>query len=269
MTLYKGSQQIRDTGSYGVYKGSTPIGAIYKGSQKVYQFHRELTFNPSSGLQTYKVPSWVSKIHVDCVASSGYNSTDSNGKGGRVQCDLPVTGGQTLYIMVGGQPSSNAVQYNASDIRTNNAGVTNTTSLQSRLLVAGGGGTRSNWGGSRGVGGNGGGLTGSAGATGDGAGGGQGGTQSAGGAGGYTSAWGQSGSAGTLGLGGRGADGQGGAGGAGYYGGGGGGDYSYYGYTGSGGGGGGSSYTNNQCTNVSHTQGYRNGAGYITITEID
>jgi hypothetical protein len=44
MTLYKGSQKIKDTNSYGVYKGSTPIGAIYKGSQKVYIFKRTLSW---------------------------------------------------------------------------------------------------------------------------------------------------------------------------------------------------------------------------------
>jgi hypothetical protein len=263
--IYKGSQKIKDTGSFGVYKGSTPIGAIYKGSDKVYIFKKETTWQAGTTLQAYQVSKYCNKIRVDCVGSAGFNA-NTPGKGGRVQCDMDVIGGQILYITVGARPSSrSAASYNAADIRTNNAGITNITSLQSRLIVAGGGGSYGNQSGS---GGNGGGLTGQSGQGGDGKSGG-GGTQSAGGRGGPSGTWGDSGGAGSLGLGGNGSTGSSGAGGAGYYGGGGGGN-SAYADTWGGNGGGGSSYTNsNLCSNVIHTQGYRDGAGYITITEIE
>ena len=264
MVLYKGSQKIEDIESYGVYKGSTPIVAIYKGSQKLYIFKRTLSWQAGTSLAQYVVPSWVSKINVDCVGSAGFD-TNTPGKGGRVQCDLTVIPGQILYITVGARPSSrNIASYNASDIRTNNTGVTNTTSLNSRLVVAGGGGSYGNQSGS---GGNGGNTVGQDGQGGDGKSGG-GGTQSSGGRGGSSGTWGDSGSAGSLGLGGNGSNSASGAGGAGYYGGGGGG-HSAYAATWGGNGGGGSSYTNPLvCSNVTHTQGYQNGAGYITITEI-
>jgi hypothetical protein len=194
-----------------------------------------------------------------------------------VQCVLPVTVGQTLYFYVGATNSDfNVPEYNASDIRTDNTGVTDSTSLSSRLVVAGGGGSSGTSG--RRTGGQGGGLTGgnaddsTSGATG------KGGTQTAGGAAGSgtsSSSWiSLINAPGEFGLGGVGIyrtskgeiiDKYGGAGGAGWYGGGGGGrstsssSTTYYG------GGGGSSYTDPRCWEVIHTQGYNNGTGYITI----
>lgn len=260
--IYKGNAKIRESGSYGIYHGSNPIGAVYHGSDKVYIFKKETTWQAGTTLQAYQVSKYCNKIHVDCVGSAGYNA-NTPGKGGRVQCDMDVTGGQILYITVGARPSSrNTASYNAADIRTNNAGVTNTTSLQSRLIVAGGGGSYGNQSGS---GGNGGGLTGQNGQGADGKSG-YGGTQSAGGSGGAAGTAGNRGQNGSLGLGGNGASGS-GSGGAGYYGGGGGGNSQYF-ETNGGNGGGGSSYTSSACSNIVHTQGYRNGAGYITITEI-
>lgn len=274
MTLYKGNAKIRDIGSYGVYHGSDPIGAIYHGNDKVYIFNKSTTWQAGTTLQAYQVSPWCNKIHVDCVASKGATFSATGGNGGRVQCDMTVTPGQTLYISVGAIPTSNtSATYNASDIRTNNAGLTNMTSLQSRLIVAGGGGNGSN--GTNGVssngkGGAGGGTTGGAGSKAQNANGGGGGTQSAGGAGGiHGDFYGVDGQNGTLGLGGVGGESShgGGTGGAGYYGGGGAAAGWYADYWG-GGGGGGSSYTSSDCSNVTHTQGYQNGAGYITITEI-
>ena len=267
MTLYKGSQKIQDTGSYGVFKGSQPIGAIYKGNEKVYLFKRVFTWDAGTTLAEYKVPNYVSKIQVDCVASKGQTTGANGGKGGRVQCELNVTGGQTLYITVGDIPAGSAI-YNASDIRTNNSGVNNNTSLQSRLIVAGGGGSGGIAQFSNGAGGAGGGLTGEKGYAGGGGqgGGGGGGTQSDGGAGGTSQSYygGGPGEKGKFGLGGSYRS----LGGAGWYGGGGGGSGSY-GTDWCGGGGGGSSYTHpDLCSEVTHTQGYQDGAGYITITEI-
>lgn len=268
MTLYAGSDKIRDTDSYGVYKGSQPIRAIYKGSQKLYWQQLTTTFNASGSFQVYTVPANVTKLMIDCVASKGLNfGSYSGGSGGRVQCILNVTPNQTLYIYVGATGTSTmSAVYNASDIRTNNSGVTDNTSLNSRLIVAGGGGNAAK----SANGGAGGSLIGGNGGSGNGTGTATGGTQTAGGQHASASAFASNGSDGTFGLGGNGGNGnaKGGAGGAGWYGGGGG-SYHSYGSDAAGGGGGGSSYTNSTyCSNVTHTQGYRNGAGYITITEI-
>lgn len=238
---------------------------------KTYSYFKTVTntFNTSSSFQTYTVPTGVTKLRVDCAGSKGANyETATGGKGGRVQCVLPVTAGQTLYIYVGATNADPKIsEYNASDIRTDNTGVTNTTSLNSRLVVAAGGGSAS---GSLYNGGNGGGLTGSNGSGINGNAYGHGGTQSAGGARGDTTFDGYNGA---LGLGGNGYAGTssipaGGCGGAGLYGGGGGGTYRLSTNTSpsAGSGGGGSSYATSTCYNVIHTAGYQNGQGYVTIT---
>lgn len=274
-----------------LYHGSTHIGYIskngqivkkvYKGSELVYQLGFDpVTFNVSSSFQTFTVPLGVSKIHVDCVASKGFTASlggtiGNGGKGGRVQCDLAVNGGDTFYIIVGDVPSSSSPSYNASDIRFGG------NTLNNRIIVAGGGGSgvvkQDPYGVTRqgASGGAGGGLVGGAGGSAGADRTGQGGTQSAGGLGASSSyayhpfTAGQ----GELGLGGTGSAGAGGiagAGGAGYYGGGGAGCNGIFisaGYSSNGAGaGGGSSYTNANCSNVVHTQGYNDGAGYVTIS---
>ena len=260
-------------------------------------FFEPITFNPSTSFQTWKVPAGITKIHVDCVACRGYTASPfTGGKGGRVQCDLKVTPGQTLYLICysvnyyGTQgsmwnPAYRNPAYNASDIRTNNAGITDITSLQSRLVVAGAGGNccSGNSDGNTGQGGAGGGLTGgtSSGTRGVC----YGGTQSSGGTwtahshstgvvrlGGYDGSFGIGGQGGGSSYGGEGGAGwtgniAAGAGGAGWYGGAGGQASEYYGRVWGTCGGGGSSYTNpNLCFNVIHTQGYNNGSGYIIIS---
>ena len=269
---YKGSTQTPL-----IYSGNNMVRKVYKGSTLVYQVgFAPITYNVSGSIQEFTVPLGVKKIHADCVASRGCDSSSNGGKGGRVQCDISVTGGQILYIVVGGIPSDSRIaSYNASDIRTNNSGITNSTSLNSRLVVAGGGGSGSSGSGNT-AGAVGGGLTGGNASDTGCSGGGKGGTQSAGGAGGANIPWTSqsvtAGGAGSKGLGGNGGSnsGVGGAGGAGYYGGGGGagGQTKKAGIYGAGGGGG-SSYTNANCSNVVHTQGYRNGAGYITISFVE
>ena len=232
--------------------------------ETVRKYYKRTTFNSSDTFQTYTVPAGITTLKIDCVASRGHIGSKTAGKGGRVQCDMAVTPNQTFYIMVGAIPSAaNKAEYNAADIRTDNTGVTDTTSLNSRLIVAGGGGSGSTAN-TPGGGGGGGKITGGAGIAVTYGGGGGGGTQSAGGARGssgmYYTAYGK---AGGFGLGGVGAYGA--TGGAGWYGGGGG-SGGAYGSSVCGGGGGGSSYTNSAiCKNTIHTQGYRDGTGYITI----
>lgn len=246
------------------------IDFVYNGSTLIKHNFKPITFHTYPEPQAWTVPLGVSKIHVDCVASKGCDQNSNlGGKGGRVQCDLTVTPGETLYFTVGYIPSiCYTAEYNASDIRRGG------TEYANRVVVAGGGGSASN----HKAGGNGGGLTGADGedynatnVTGGG-----GGTQTAGGAGGVgnrINAHGHDhqGEAGTLGMGGNAGtdnyEGPRGAGGAGYYGGGSGAASWSDSYKGTAGGGGGSSYTNSSvCSNVTHTQGYRKGAGYITIS---
>jgi len=244
-----------------------------------------LTLLNTSSDTSFTVPENVTNLHIDCVGSRGYTATNGTytgrgGYGGRVQCDLPVEVGDTLNITVGAIPITNAVSYNASDVRMGGTGFAN------RVIIAGGGGggaisTRLQPGGVAGgagggtTGGQGYGKSGGHGDTYSGIGG-MGGTQSAGGKGAYFSMYLKSltSSSGTSIYGGAPAlstsGGDAGAGGAGYYGGGGGvsGDYSS-GSSASGssfaGAGGGSSYTSTNCSNVVHTQGYRNGKGYVKI----
>lgn len=239
-------------------------------------FFNPITFNVSSALQTWIVPLGIKKIHIDCVASRGASPNAVGGNGGRIVCDLTVVPKQTLYIMVGNIPSSGtSASYNASDIRIGG------TEYANRVVIAGGGGSGGGGGGRSGAypGGAGGGLIGANGGNtggfGDQAA--KGGSQSAGGAGGtYGNYGGANGTAGTLALGGNGAAGGSygeisGAGGAGYYGGGSGSRPSRAHWKdGAGNGGaGGSSYAHpNLCSNVTHTQGFRNGAGYITISMV-
>lgn len=235
---------------------------LVKKVNKVYW--KYLTFNASNNLQEFTVPSNVTKLQVDCVASKGMDGNYANGgNGGRVQCVLSVTPLQTLYVMVGIIPTAmHNSTYNASDIRTDNTGITNATSLNSRLVVAGGGGSSRN--GGYAAGGAGGGLTGANGSGRNSGGGGKGGTQTAGGGGGGGGYAAEGGAKGSFGLGGQ---VRGGDGGAGWYGGGSGGNGSWSDQ--GGGGGGGSSYTQpDLCTGVTHTQGYQNGAGYIRIDYI-
>lgn len=206
-------------------------------------YFKTRTFEASDTLQTFTVPSTCTYIDIDCTGAGSGN------KGGRVQCRLKVTPNQTLYLAV----ATTSNPYNATDIRTDGTGLTDETSLQSRLVVAGGGG----WNGYSG-GGAGGGLVG-------GNGGGTGGTQTAGGTG-HKGGWGY-GEDGQFGLGGTSS--RGGTGGAGWYGGGGGGcdtGQFFYQYLTTGGGGG-SSYTHpTLCSAVRHTQGYQSGNGYMTLT---
>lgn len=229
--------------------------AVRELTSRTYYKRLEQTFSPSADIQEFSVPATATSITVDCVASKGadYPSGSNGANGGRVQCKMSVTGGSTLYVVVGGVPAgTQTASYNASDIRTDNTGITDNTSLNSRLIVAGGGGSGGSY--ATYTPGAGGGLIGANGS--DSTYCGNGGTQTNGGSGGNN---------GAFGLGGSGTYAIVGAGGAGWYGGGSGKTKSIH-ATVSGGGGGGSSYTDSAvCSNVRNTQGYNNGSGYLTI----
>lgn len=232
--------------------------------QTVREYYKEIFFEASSDFQEWTVPEGVTSIHATVVGAKGKNGKSVGGAGGKVECDLEVTPGDTLYVYAGLMNTTGIATYTASDIRTDNTGITDTTSLNSRIIVAGAGGNGSD--GDRNYfyqGGAGGGLTGGAGVAARNAAGGGGGTQSSGGSS-YTSS-GTTGSYGTFGLGGNGSAAS--AGGAGWYGGGGGSTNGHDAQYWHSGGGGGSSYTDpNLCSNVVHTQGANaDGDGYIKI----
>lgn len=237
------------------------------------------TFSYVQTAVNWKVPSGVTQIDVAVEGAQG----GGYGLGGCVMATVPVTSGESLRIVVGGQGTANGQGgFNgggngggsccnganggggggASDVREGGAGLAN------RIVVAGGGGGSSGdgwWGGT------GGGPTG-----GDGfqstdypRGYGHGGTQSAGGAAA------KGGTAGSLGNGGTGGSNAGsarfggGGGGGGYYGGGGG-RYSHHdGPTnlddGDSGGGGGSGFSESKASGVVNVNGERYGNGLVTI----
>lgn len=224
----------------------------------------------------WEVPLGVWTIHVEAMGASGGDGWNIDnpagpkgfgGNGGLVVADLPVTPGELLTIVVGGAGANatttgGAGGFNgggngadspygysggggggATDIRRGGTG------LEHRILVAGGGGSGSGWCTSgAGNGGAGGDLTGASGQLCTGAVG-TGGTQTTGGV-----ANGAFGVGGATGLS---MSQAGSAGGGGWYGG---------GASDGSGGGGGSSYTDGTATNVSHTQGYQDGDGRLTIT---
>jgi hypothetical protein len=223
----------------------------------------EVTFNSTGAEQSWVVPDDVGSIHVVLIGGNGGDVT-SSGFAHVVTGDLAVTDGATLYVEVAGKGANSiglpgaAGGFNgggrggtgslnagaggggASDIRT--VARAETGSLESRLMVAaGGGGAGGAHGAFGGAGGNAGasGTGGSEGPGPSGSGGGFGST-AGGGIPGFGSSGAQDGASGALGVGGTGGDSTvqngngGGGGGGGYYGGGGGG-----GGAGAGGGGGG------------------------------
>ncbi len=261
------------------------------------------TFYYTGHAERFVVPSGVTTIEVDAIGAAGggirypkYCYGPCFGRGGRIEAEIPVRPGETLYVRVGGKglraPSGDAGGFNgggtggnggywggnggggASDVREGG------DKLKDRILVAGGGGAE-------GTGhlsfqccngGDGGGTVGGDGGFGSmKGGGGSGGSQTEGGGGGkgnvgYGSHSGQPGANGvngTLGSGGPGgaggqggsfgAGGGGGGGGGGYYGGGGGGGgVGSYGFAQSGGGGGGgSSYIEPKATHAKTWQGWK------------
>ncbi|WP_296686944.1 glycine rich domain-containing protein [Flavobacterium sp.] len=205
--------------------------------------------------QTWEVPANITSILVEAYGAQGGNRDVAGGLGGKVQAIVKVTPGETLYLMVGGQPSGTTAVYgNGGNAGTNASSSTKqgaagggmtalfrtSVSMSNVLVVAGGGGGAA----TGRVGGNAGGLVGNVSVS-DTTRGGKGGTQSAGGAAG--SALDTQITSPTSGLSGAGGTGgtinsvtwnSGAGGGAGFFGGGGGaGGGNYYGA-----GGGGSSY---------------------------
>ena len=228
------------------------------------------TFTYTGAMESFIVPPGVTSITVDAYgAQGGANWVNNTNYGGYVQADIPVTPGSTLYIFVGEQPNGITGGWNgggngegggqggggASDIRVGG------TTLNDRVIVAGGAGGAGYWSSMHVIGGAGGGLIGENGSRVDyvTSPGGEGGTQVSSGNGTCISLNNPA-VAGGFGFGGApsacGCEGYGGGGG-------------WWGGAGSGncrGGGGGSSYTDPTATNITHQQGVRTGHGEITLS---
>ena len=71
-------------------------------------------FDYTGNVQAYAVPKGVRYLSVDCVGAGGSTTTSKSvpGKGGRVQCVLKVSPGQTLYLLVG-QAGQSGAAHNA------------------------------------------------------------------------------------------------------------------------------------------------------------
>lgn len=223
---------------------------------------RQLFASNTPGYTTIKtIPANVAAVKIDLYGANGIASSVGNpgGKGGVVTAIVDTSTIKDLVIVQGSIAASNTeAAYNATDIRlVYNGSVTETASLQSRILVAGGGGSASlgtsnnkGWGDEGAAGG---------GTTGAGRPGRQnGGSFSRASTGGTQTAGGTGFKAGAFGLGGAGGSDYGGtfgAGGAGWYGGGSGSSA----YEVKVGGAGGSSYADpNYCSEVEHIQGGNN-----------
>ena len=245
-------------------------------------YSTNISFEYTGSLQTWVVPTGVTQLYVDVRAAQGGGT--NGGLGGKVQATIPVTEGATLYLVVGGKPSSDVPVYGGGGaggtpgVSSGNgsagggfSGIFSSSVLSqgNSIVVAGAGGGQTLYQ-AGGIGGQPNGATG-------GQGnyqstyqeGGRGGTQSAGGAAGVsidpatTPA-----SAGSALSGGRGGSVNnsgwqgGGGGGAGYFGGGGGAG----GGTSQGAGGGGSSYAIPAATGIVYSGGVQSGNGSIVIS---
>lgn len=102
MTVYKGSNKIRDRSTFGIYKGNRPIKRIYKGSKLVYQFE---SYDPSTTLvnitngQTATVT--LKKGVYQLYAAGGGGSASQWGDGGYIWARGGCSGGAvegTFYL---------------------------------------------------------------------------------------------------------------------------------------------------------------------------
>lgn len=121
------------------------------GADKSLPYHK--TFYYTGGRQLFRVPPGVRKLTVIAVGARGGGYQDNLALGGRVWAIIPVTPGEKLAVLVGGEGSQPRGGFNgggsgasepfccrgyggggASDVRRGGYG------LQNRILVAGGGG---------------------------------------------------------------------------------------------------------------------------------
>ena len=127
------------------------------------------TFFFTGASQTYVVPAGVTSVTIETWgAQGGANWVNNINYGGYTKADFAVTPGETLTVMVGGQPTTITGGFNgggngegagkggggATDVRQGGS------TLNQRIIVAGGAGGAGYWSALHVVGGLGGGLTG-------------------------------------------------------------------------------------------------------------
>ena len=119
-------------------------------------FTKTAIFDYTGSDQQWIVPTGVTNVFIDVFGAQGGNSASAfGGKGGKVRAIINVTPGETLLLIVGGQPNSNITVYggggnggvNSFDTTKNGlaggglSGVyRNEINLSNSLLIAGGGG---------------------------------------------------------------------------------------------------------------------------------
>lgn len=115
------------------------------------------TFQFTGSAQTFQVPSGVSSVVIEAWGAEGATQQSNAGLGGRAKARVPVTGGETLKVYVGGKGTAPTGGWNgggngyyqsssviggggggASDVRRGG------TTLNHRVVVAGGGGGTGN-----------------------------------------------------------------------------------------------------------------------------
>ncbi len=219
--IFSGWEILSGTG-YTTNRNNVTIGTTDGTIKAKWKIEKELAYTGSE--QTYPVPYTGTYKLETWGAQGGTKGAFYGGYGGYAVGEVELTGGQTLYINVGGVGGDNG---NAGSTGGGATYITKTSGLLSSygvnnpniLIVSGGGGGAINYNVDAvytGNGGHGGGISGTIGTGGYSGG---AGTQSSGGAA-SNSSYGTMG--GTFGVGGAGRPGNGGGGGGGYFGGGGG-----------------------------------------------
>lgn len=276
VSFYANSQCLSSTcpPTMSEYSSSATCGTVVNYTSPVFSSScssiAQDTFFFTGGVQTFTVPNGVSQVTIEVWgAQGGANWVNNVNFGGYNKADFPVTSGSVLEVYVGGQATSTVGGYNgggngegagkggggASDVRMNGS------TLNDRIITAGGGGGAGYWSSLHVVGGVGGGVNGGDGyrnTTADP--GGLGATPMGPGASGTCVSFNNPANAGSFGIGGSpsgcGCEGYGGGGG-------------YYGGAASGncrGGGGGSGYISLSGTNTATADGIRVGDGMVVLS---
>lgn len=122
--LYKGSNKIQDTGAYGVYVGNIPIDRIYKGSEKVYQYHpytpgQVLFFVTGQAQETITLPFGVYNLAVTggggngaFTPAGGYVFSASGGAGATWEGTFYIPNTATLVLFAGGAVEASYINVN-------------------------------------------------------------------------------------------------------------------------------------------------------------
>src|SRR5579863_7774218 len=128
------------------------LGIFLSSGRNAIAQSQSVTFNYTGSMQTWRVPSCVAYVTIDCYGAAGVGTNNENhpALGGEARGVLTVSPGQILNVFVGGQACWNggglgqngANGGDASDVRYPG------TTLADRIIVAGGGGGAGgdNWG---------------------------------------------------------------------------------------------------------------------------